>query len=294
MTLDEFSEKYRDLVFAPLGIPEVPVDSELLAEWCSGTSTMRQEFTNIYDDEAIHQFMQERLNTKNVFGISSLYRLCDTLHDGMFMIRPDFQECFPEFQDWFENLPFIKHSKFIPLVLLRQTPIFRKKFKCPDFAPIHYDQKGYFSLRIWVNNRKNRMFMIPRKVPVLLSDSSRGEKATSDIFHAKDEQGDLIINPEGYPVPSDDHYNIHLPVSSPYNNDIFIMNEAKAAHSYFPEEYDPEDYTPELEKFTFLLGDTDSDPYDWQIIDNLIQEAIKKHPEHVVWFSDKDGQYESV
>jgi hypothetical protein len=289
MTPEEFSNKYKDLVFVPLGISDFPFTSEQLSVWSDTVNDEIKENSGITDDETIYQALQKHYNTKNVFGVSSVYRLTKKLEDGGRIIRPEFQEHFPYFQDWLESLPFIKNRQKLRLSMLRQTPNFRTQFKCPDYAPIHYDQPGCFSLRIWVNNRKNRMFMIPRKFPIL-SNNETTTGVYSDTLHAKDEQGNLITTQQGYPVPTDDHHNIHLLVSSPNENDIFIMNEAIAAHSLFHEQDDYENYTPDLEKFTMLLLSDDSDCYDWQYLDNQIQESIKKHPEHVVWFSENDRQ----
>ena len=284
MNLSEFSEKYQDLVFAPLGIPEVPVDSELLAEWCSGAVTLLQEYSGIYDDDELYKQLQIHYGTKNIFGMTSGYTVTDRLPNGDRQYKQSFLKYFPDFPAWLGSMPFVSDVNKIHVVVLKQTLDFMKKYNCPPYGPIHFDQPGQFGLRLWVNNTKNRMMMIPRKQPFSSMPDADLSPIYNDVLHQKDSDNNLVTTSEGYPVPNQEFHNIHLNTSSPHTSDFFIMNEDTAAHMVMPELGPDEQLVPEKEKFTFLLLTYEPDKsLNWSEMDRVLQRCYEKHSEHFVW-----------
>ena len=47
MNFTEFNKKYKNLIFAPLGIPDIPISADALSEWTAGVDNILQEATNI-------------------------------------------------------------------------------------------------------------------------------------------------------------------------------------------------------------------------------------------------------
>lgn len=289
MDRQEFCKLYDNLLFVPLEVRHPPVDPALLGKWCEESNdSVKLRTQNLSPEERMEK-LREFNNTKNIFSFASIYSL--TNGDGTF--KQSFLNYFPDFVEWFESLTFIKKSpKDFRMGVLRQdTQEFIYRSDLHSHSPIHHDQPGTFGLRIYFNNNNNNMYMIPRKVPHEYYgevDPKIKKDVYNDVLHKKDENGDIVMTDNGFPVPADEYHSVYLRARTPNKDTIFMLNDARCAHVVM-KEYDvrPEHQD---EKYTMLLlaRNEHDDLFDWDELHKVIQQSIEKNSEYVVWWDDSD------
>lgn len=282
MNYTEFTEKYKTLVFAPLTLPPPPVTAEELTAWVNDYPDMEfNETKAVFPDLTKEQFHEHFLKEKFYFFDS--FRVCEDLH--LTGWNPDFIERFPQMKDWIDDLPVPKHLSYTCGWIVQFPKDTLLKYNKPLCSPIHVDEANGFGLRYFINNQRNHLHFYGIKPDITANDILEHAKQNNIVYnyqihHKLDQDGEPVF--DGIiPIPNDNYLPKYQTINT-VKDTAFLLGQTHASHFITHED------TDEL-KFTWVvqpIGVPNSEAYDWDRIDQSLQEIIKTRPEECVWYED--------
>ena len=274
MTFDEFKDKYRNLIAAPLAYDPPEVDLTKLLAWAAAN------MDNEYNLAVYHGFT----GTREEFDASRDSTI--SLWDSFFLLsgKPgspstwynDFDKLFPEIAEFVSRMPILGEPMFG--FILQKPQEINQELNPYHICRIHTDERDSFGLRLYLNSTKNRMMFYGCQEGLDIETIVAQGDGTRDGFHKRDAEGQLVFR-DGVPLASDKFFAEPVATKFKTADTVFIFNNFKAAH-YVHHEQD--------NKVTFLIMGRRGVQmrYDWKKIDESLQQAMLTRGDEFLYYDD--------
>lgn len=269
MNHEEFKNKWKNLIFAPLNLPCPPIDVDKLTEWTNNNADHERKFyENIEGKPFTDEYWEER-----TWGARGALWESYFVHDPWQGDYGDFFDHFPDVKDWFKTLPLVEGKRLtFGFLKQRDTTVLQEKNQYLS-STIHTDEVGSFGLRWFLNNQQNNLFFYPAKVEI--------DGVITKQLQRFNEAGTVLYTDDNVPLPNEDLLYPNYVKVNTRKDTAFILGQLKAAHWIKHE-------SSLIDKYTFIVNPIGilEHRWDWTKVDAILTESIKTHPDEVIYHND--------
>lgn len=270
----EFIQKWQNLIFTPLDLPQPPCDKLLLREFM-------QMFPGHNHEDYVKHHVYGKVPVRNhdpdvEYEFFRSFRVVNNILPWYCEV---FADMFPDIPLWLSTLPMVPGKRFSFGWISQLEESDDSSINTMEYSNIHVDEPGSVGLRWFLNNTDNNLFFYATNhditIPEIISQNP-GVQQSKKLYHDNLDR----VNP-WHGIPQANHYFLSDPISINTSADTaFMLGQTKAAHVIKKESHD--------DKCTFIVEPAGNleHRWDWQKLNTLIETSIENHPTETIWHED--------